>query len=63
MSHVLLTTEQKVWFAERMDTLPTGRVRVPARLIEKYRTITGDHKSHKEIIKSILIDECQEYGI
>ena len=53
-----LTEEQKDWFGNRIKESHTGRVIVAQHLVEKFRKLSGDYTTSKEVIKNFLIDQC-----
>lgn len=58
---VWLTDEEISWFGNRMDEGATGAVKVPTRLYEKFRKITGIASAKNHEIKTFLIDNA--YGL
>lgn len=59
-----LTKDQSEWFAERMETKPSGIVSVPSHLIVKAAKMMDNGYEHSNAsIKTMIINECNRFRL
>jgi hypothetical protein len=58
---IWMSNEDLAWFGDRMDEGASGAVKVPTRLYDKFRKITGLEYVKNGEIKTFLIDHA--YGV
>lgn len=54
-SNFKLTKEQKIWFFERLEENPKGKVIVPSYCYKKFKEIAGDETVPNHIIQAWLV--------
>ena len=50
------------FYAERIQETPSGVLKIPTYLINKYRKYSGNYTDHNIIIKQKIIDKCRAAG-